>query len=178
VEYGGEFKNQQRASERLMLIIPISIFFIFILLFMSFQSIKQALIVLFNIPLALIGGIAGLYFTGEYLSVPASVGFIALLGIAILNGVVLVNYFNALIAQGMSLHDTIIQGAMRRIRPVMMTAIIAALGLVPFLFATGPGSELQKPLAIVVVNGLISSTFLTLILLPMLYTLAQTSKEK
>lgn len=178
VEYGGEFKNQQRASQRLMLIIPISIFFIFILLFMSFQSIKQALVVLFNIPLALIGGIAGLYFTGAYLSVPASVGFIALLGIAILNGVVLVNYFNALMAQGMTLHESVIQGGLRRIRPVMMTAIIAALGLVPFLFATGPGSELQKPLAIVVVNGLISSTFLTLILLPMLYTLAKRSEEK
>jgi len=177
IEYGGEFKNQQRAAQRLMLIIPISIFFIFILLFMSFQSIKQALIVLFNIPLALIGGVAGLYFTGEYLSVPASVGFIALLGIAILNGVVLVNYFNALILQGMSLKEVVIEGALRRVRPVMMTAIIAALGLVPFLFATGPGSELQKPLAIVVVSGLVSSTFLTLILLPMLYNLIQTKKE-
>ncbi|MEA3522392.1 MAG: CusA/CzcA family heavy metal efflux RND transporter, partial [Campylobacterota bacterium] len=177
VEYGGEFKNQQRAAMRLMLIIPISIFFIFILLFMSFQSVKQALIVLFNIPLALIGGVAGLYFTGEYLSVPASVGFIALLGIAILNGVVLVNYFNSLILQGMSLGDVVIKGALHRVRPVMMTAIIAALGLVPFLFATGPGSELQKPLAIVVVSGLVSSTFLTLILLPMLYKLVQTKKE-
>ncbi len=177
IEYGGEFKNQQRAAQRLMLIIPISIFFIFILLFMSFQSTKQALIVLFNIPLALIGGVAGLYFTGEYLSVPASVGFIALLGIAILNGVVLVNYFNALLLQGMQLKEVVIQGALRRVRPVMMTAIIAALGLVPFLFATGPGSELQKPLAIVVVSGLVSSTFLTLILLPMLYKLVQTKKE-
>jgi cobalt-zinc-cadmium resistance protein CzcA len=177
IEYGGEFKNQQRAAQRLMLIIPISIFFIFILLFMSFQSVKQALIVLFNIPLALIGGVAGLYFTGEYLSVPASVGFIALLGIAILNGVVLVNYFNSLILQGMSLTEVVIEGALRRVRPVMMTAIIAALGLVPFLFATGPGSELQKPLAIVVVSGLISSTFLTLILLPMLYTLVETKEE-
>ncbi len=177
IEYGGEFKNQQRAAQRLMLIIPISIFFIFILLFMSFQSTKQALIVLFNIPLALIGGVAGLYFTGEYLSVPASVGFIALLGIAILNGVVLVNYFNALILQGMQLKEVVIQGSLRRVRPVMMTAIIAALGLVPFLFATGPGSELQKPLAIVVVSGLVSSTFLTLILLPMLYKLVQTKKE-
>ena len=120
IEYGGEFENQQRASMRLMLIIPIAIFFIFILLFMSFQSIRQALIVLVNIPLALIGGIAGLYFTGEYLSVPASVGFIALLGIAILNGVVLVNYFNALVARGSSVCDAVVQGSLRRLRPVMM----------------------------------------------------------
>ncbi len=178
IEYGGEFENQQRASMRLMLIIPIAIFFIFILLFMSFQSIRQALIVLVNIPLALIGGIAGLYFTGEYLSVPASVGFIALLGIAILNGVVLVNYFNALVARGSTVCDAVVQGSLRRLRPVMMTAIIAALGLVPFLFATGPGSELQRPLAIVVVNGLVSSTFLTLILLPMLYRWAESRAQR
>lgn len=169
IGYGGEFENQQRASARLAMIVPIAIVLIFVLLFVSFGSMRQALIVLLNIPLALIGGVAALYLSNTYLSVPASVGFIALLGIAILNGVVLVNYFNALVAEGMALREAIETGAMRRLRPVMMTAIIAALGLVPFLFATGPGSELQRPLAIVVIGGLVSSTLLTLIVLPVLY---------
>ncbi len=169
IEYGGEFENQQRAAKRLMIIVPISIFMIFILLFMSFNSLTQALLVLVNIPLALVGGIAGLYFTGEYLSVPASVGFIALLGIAILNGVVMVNYFNQLVLNGMSVKDAVITGAMRRLRPVLMTALIAALGLLPLMFATGPGSEIQRPLAIVVIYGLASSTMLTLVVLPILY---------
>jgi cobalt-zinc-cadmium resistance protein CzcA len=167
--YGGEFENQQRAAARLMLIIPLSLFMIFILLFVSFGSITQALLVLVNVPLALIGGFIGLYLSGEYLSVPASVGFIALLGIAVLNGVVLVNYFNYLIAEGYALKDAVIEGTLKRFRPVLMTAAIAALGLIPLLFATGPGSEIQKPLAIVVVNGLISSTILTLFILPILY---------
>ncbi len=167
--YGGEFENQQRAASRLMLIIPLALFMVFILLFVSFNSITQALLVLVNVPLALIGGFIGLYFSGEYLSVPASVGFIALLGIAVLNGVVLVNYFNYLINQGKAIKDAVIEGTIKRFRPVLMTASIAALGLVPLLFATGPGSEIQKPLAIVVVNGLVSSTILTLIILPILY---------
>ncbi len=169
IEYGGEFENQQRAAKRLMIIVPISVFMIFILLFMSFNSITQALLVLVNIPLALVGGIAGLYFTGEYLSVPASIGFIALLGIAILNGVVMVNYFNQLVLQGMKVKDAVITGTLRRLRPVLMTALIAALGLLPLMFATGPGSEIQRPLAIVVIYGLASSTILTLIILPILY---------
>ncbi len=169
IEYGGEFENQQRAAKRLMIIVPISIFMIFILLFMSFNSITQALLVLVNIPLALVGGIAGLYLSGEYLSVPASVGFIALLGIAILNGVVMVNYFNQLVLNGMEVKDAVITGAMRRLRPVLMTALIAAFGLLPLMFASGPGSEIQRPLAIVVVYGLVSSTLLTLIILPILY---------
>ncbi|WP_200764185.1 CusA/CzcA family heavy metal efflux RND transporter [Nitrosophilus alvini] len=169
IEYGGEFENQQRAAKRLMLIVPISVFMIFILLFMSFKSITQALLVLVNIPLALVGGVAGLYFSGEYLSVPASVGFIALLGIAILNGVVMVNYFNQLVLNGMEIKEAVITGAMRRLRPVLMTALIAAFGLLPLLFSTGPGSEIQRPLAIVVINGLGSSTTLTLLILPILY---------
>ncbi len=169
IEYGGEFENQQRAAKRLMIIVPISIFMIFILLFMSFNSITQALLVLVNIPLALVGGIAGLYLSGEYLSVPASVGFIALLGIAILNGVVMVNYFNQLVLNGMEVKDAVVTGAMRRLRPVLMTALIAAFGLLPLMFASGPGSEIQRPLAIVVVYGLASSTLLTLIILPILY---------
>ncbi|MDT8338633.1 MAG: efflux RND transporter permease subunit, partial [Sulfurimonas sp.] len=169
VSYGGEFENQQRAAAKLTLIVPIALFLIFILLFVSFSSITQAILVMINVPLALIGGFAGLYFSGEYISVPASVGFIALLGIAVLNGVVLVNYFNYLAKEGYSIIDAVKEGSIKRFRPVLMTASIAALGLLPMLFATGPGSEIQKPLAIVVINGLISSTLLTLIVLPLLY---------
>lgn len=169
VTYGGQFKNQQRAAAKLAIIVPIALFLIFILLFVSFNSITQALLVLINVPLALIGGFAGLYISGEYLSVPASVGFIALLGIAVLNGVVLVNYFNYLVQNGYEVIDAVREGTIKRFRPVLMTATIAALGLAPLLFATGPGSEIQKPLAIVVINGLISSTLLTLIVLPLLY---------
>ncbi len=167
--YGGEFENQQRAAARLMVIVPLALFLVFILLFISFGSLRQAAMVLINVPLALIGGFAGLYLSGEYLSVPASVGFIALLGIAVLNGVVLINYFNHLILQGYDLRKTVVEGAVKRLRPVLMTATIAAFGLLPLLFATGPGSEIQRPLAIVVINGLISSTLLTLIILPILY---------
>lgn len=169
VTYGGEFENQQRAASKLMIIIPIALLLIFILLFVSFNSITQAMLVLINVPLALIGGFAGLYISGEYLSVPASVGFIALLGIAVLNGVVLVNYFNYLVQNGYEVIDAVREGTLKRFRPVLMTATIAALGLLPMLFATGPGSEIQRPLAIVVINGLISSTLLTLIVLPLLY---------
>ena len=175
--YGGEFENQQRATARLMIIVPIALFLVFILLFVSFNSIKQAIIVLVNVPLALIGGFAGLYFSGEYLSVPASVGFIALLGIAVLNGVVLLNYFNDLVIDGYEVIDAVKEGAIKRLRPVLMTALIAAFGLLPLLFATGPGSEIQKPLAIVVINGLISSTVLTLIILPILYVLVVRKKD-
>jgi len=167
--YGGEFENQQRAAARLALIVPLALVLVFLLLFVSFGSLLQATIVLINVPLALIGGFAGLYFSGEYISVPASVGFIALLGIAVLNGVVLVNYFNYLIRQGYELKDAVLTGSIKRFRPVLMTATIAAFGLLPLLFATGPGSEIQRPLAIVVINGLISSTLLTLIVLPILY---------
>lgn len=167
--YGGEFENQQRAASRLAIIVPLALFLVFILLFVSFGSLTQAVIVLINVPLALIGGFIGLYLSGEYMSVPASVGFIALLGIAVLNGVVLVNYFNYLIKNGTELRDAVVEGAIKRLRPVLMTATIAAFGLLPLLFATGPGSEIQRPLAIVVINGLISSTLLTLIILPILY---------
>jgi cobalt-zinc-cadmium resistance protein CzcA len=169
LSYGGEFENQQRASKRLAIIVPIALFLVFILLFISFGSLTQASMVLINIPLALIGGFIGLYLSGEYLSVPASVGFIALLGIAILNGVVLVNSFNHLISQGKALKDAVIEGSMQRLRPVLMTAIITIFGLLPLLYATGPGSEIQRPLAIVVINGSLSATLLTLIILPILY---------
>lgn len=169
MKWGGQFENQQRAATRLSIVIPIALGMIFILLFATFNSVKQAILVFMNIPFAMIGGIFAMALTGEYLSVPASVGFIALLGIAVLNGVVMVSYFNQLKAEGMPLAEVIIEGARRRLRPVMMTASITAFGLIPLFFATGPGSEIQRPLAIVVIGGLISSTLLTLIMLPILY---------
>ena len=167
--WGGQFENQQRAAERLMVVVPIALLLIFFLLFSTFRSLRQALLVLSNIPFAMIGGVFGLLLAGEYLSVPASVGFIALLGIAVLNGVVMVSYFNQLLATGLPIAEVIVEGAKRRLRPVLMTASIAAFGLVPMLFASGPGSEVQRPLAIVVIGGLLSSTLLTLILLPILF---------
>ncbi|NII11374.1 CusA/CzcA family heavy metal efflux RND transporter [Oleiagrimonas sp. C23AA] len=169
VTWGGQFENQQRAATRLALVIPISLGLIFLVLFSTFGSIRQALLILCNVPFAMVGGIVTLWLSGQYLSVPASVGFIALLGIAVLNGLVLVSYFNQLRATGMTMDEVVRVGAMRRLRPVMMTASIAALGLVPLLFASGPGSELQKPLAIVVIGGLVSCTALTLLLLPTLF---------
>jgi cobalt-zinc-cadmium resistance protein CzcA len=178
VEFGGQFENQQRAATRLALVVPISLGLIFLLLFSTFGSVKQASLILSNIPLAMIGGVFALWLSGEYLSVPASVGFIALLGIAVLNGVVMVSYFNQLRATGMELAQVVITGSTRRLRPVLMTASTAAFGLTPLLFATGPGSEIQRPLAIVVIGGLVSSTFLTLILLPILYQLFSDDKEQ
>ena len=167
--WGGQFENQQRAATRLSIVIPVALGLIFLLLFSTFGSVRQALLVLANVPLALIGGIYGLWIAGEYLSVSASVGFISLLGIAVLNGVVMVSTFNQLRALGMPMEQVVIQGALRRLRPVLMTAGIAAFGLIPLLFATGPGSEIQRPLAIVGVGGLLTSTLLTLLLLPILY---------
>ncbi len=167
--WGGQFENQQRAAARLAVVVPIALALIFFLLFSTFGSLRQALLVLSNVPFAMVGGIFGLLLSGEYLSVPASVGFIALLGIAVLNGVVMVSYFNQLLARGMSVAEAVVEGAQRRLRPVMMTASIAALGLLPMLFASGPGSEVQRPLAIVVIGGLVTSTALTLVLLPILF---------
>jgi len=169
IEWGGQFENQQRAAARLAIVVPVSIGLIFLVLFSTFRSVRQALLVLTNIPFAMIGGVFALWLTGEYLSVPASVGFIALLGIAVLNGVVMVSYFNQLRAHGVPLCELVIEGARRRLRPVLMTASIAAFGLVPLLFASGPGSEIQRPLAIVVIGGLITATMLTLFILPILY---------
>ena len=169
MEWGGEFENQQRAARRLMLVVPVAVVLIFLLLFSTFRSVVQAGLVLANVPLALIGGVLALALSGEYLSVPASVGFIALMGIAVLNGVVMVSYFNQLRSRGMVIDEVVRLGSERRLRPVMMTASIAALGLMPLLFMTGPGSEIQRPLAIVVIGGLITSTALTLFILPVLY---------
>jgi len=169
LEWGGQFENQQRAAKRLSIVVPVALGLIFLTLFSTFRSVRQALLVLTNIPFALIGGVVALWITGEYLSVPASVGFIALLGIAVLNGVVMVTFFNQLLALGRPVDEVVTDGALRRLRPVLMTASIAAFGLVPLLFAQGPGSELQRPLAIVVIGGLVSSTLLTLFLLPLLF---------
>ena len=177
VEFGGQFENQQRAAATLSLVVPIALGLIFLLLFSTFGSVRQAVLVLSNIPLAMVGGVFALWLSGEYLSVPASVGFIALLGIAVLNGVVMVSYFNQLKATGMELIKVVTLGSSRRLRPVLMTASIAAFGLIPLLFATGPGSEIQRPLAIVVIGGLVSSTFLTLFLLPILFKLFGVPKE-
>ena len=152
-----------------MLVVPVALLLIFGVLYMTLGSLRASLLILANIPFALVGGMLALWGSGEFLSVPASVGFIALLGIAVLNGLVLVSYFRQLREEGMPIGDAVRMGAQRRLRPVLMTASIAAFGLVPLLFATGPGSEIQRPLAIVVIGGLISSTLLTLILLPMLY---------
>lgn len=169
ISWGGQFENQQRAAARLTVVVPVALGLIFVLLFSTFRSVRQALLILSNVPFALVGGVVALWITGEYLSVPASVGFIALLGIAVLNGVVLVSYFNQLQSEGMKLAEVVVQGAKRRLRPVLMTASITAFGLIPLLFATGPGSEIQRPLAIVVIGGLITATALTLMLLPILY---------
>ena len=169
ITWGGQFENQQRAMRRLMIIVPITIGLIYLLLFSSFGSLKQAALIILNVPFALIGGILGLAISRQYLSVPASVGFIALFGVAVLNGVVLVSYINSLRQEGRSVDDAVYEGTVLRLRPVLMTATVAILGLLPLLFSSGAGSEVQRPLAAVVVGGLITSTGLTLLLLPTLY---------
>lgn len=168
--WGGQFENQQRAMATLSIVVPVALAAIFLLLFMTFGSVRQATLVFCNVPFALIGGMIALWASGEFVSVPASVGFLTLIGIAVLNGVVLISYINRLVAEeGLNLHTAVREGAKRRMTPVTLTASIAALALVPFLFATGPGSEIQKPLAIVVIGGLVTATVLTLVLLPILY---------
>ena len=167
--WGGSFENMERAMSKLRVIVPITIGLIFFLLYSTFNSLQQATLIILNLPFALIGGIVALWLTGEYLSVPASVGFINLFGVAVLNGIVLVSYMNKLREDGHSLDEAVTMGALLRLRPVLMTALVALLGLVPLAFAKGIGSEVQRPLAIVVIGGLVSSTFLTLIMLPVLY---------
>ena len=169
LEWGGQFQNMERALGHLSVIIPITIAAIFFLLFLLFSSLRFATLIITVLPFASIGGIVGLFLTGEYLSVPASVGFIALWGIAVLNGVVLVSYIRGLREEGRSVAEAVVEGATLRFRPVMMTATVAMLGLIPFLFSTGPGSEVQRPLAIVVIGGLITCTLLTLVVLPTIY---------
>ncbi|MFC7289845.1 efflux RND transporter permease subunit [Herminiimonas glaciei] len=169
LEWGGQFQNMERALGHLAFIVPATVAAIFFLLFLLFKSVRYATLIITVLPFASIGGIVGLFVTGEYLSVPASVGFIALWGIAVLNGVVMVSYIKKLRTEGLSIAEAVVEGATQRFRPVMMTATVAMLGLVPFLFATGPGSEVQRPLAVVVIGGLITCTLLTLLVLPTLY---------
>lgn len=169
LEYGGQFENQQRAMKKLSIIVPVALGLIFLMLYMSLGSLKSASLIFVNVPMALIGGILGLFIMGEYLSVPASIGFIALFGIAVQNGLVLVSYINQLREEGHTVIEAITEACLLRLRPVLMTALTTIFGLVPLLLSHGMGSEVQRPLAIVVVFGLISSTFLTLIMIPVLY---------
>jgi len=169
VTWGGQFELQQQANKRLSVVIPITLFLVFLLLFATFNSLKNSLLIMLNIPLALVGGIAGLWLTGQNLSVPSSVGFIALFGIALANGMVLVTYLNQLLREGVPMAETCIRGACLRLRPVLMTASAAGLGLVPMVLSHGIGSEVQRPLATVVIGGLVTSTVLTLLVIPALY---------
>ena len=177
VEIGGQYENQQRAQARLAVVVPLSIGLIALLLYFAFQSVGQSLLILINLPLALIGGIVALFVSGQYLSVPSSIGFITLFGVAVLNGVVLVEAINLRIEGGeRDVRLAVFEGAVSRLRPVLMTAIVAALGLIPMLLSSGVGSEIQRPLATVIVGGLVTSTFLTLFVLPVLF--ASFSKGK
>ncbi len=169
VDIGGQFENQQRAQKRLSMVVPLSLALIALLLYFAFNSVGQALLILVNVPLAVIGGVFSLYLSGQYLSVPSSIGFITLFGVAVLNGVVMVESINQRVADGLSVEDAVFNGATSRLRPVLMTAITSALGLIPMLMSTGVGAEIQKPLATVIVGGLLTATFLTLFVLPTLY---------
>ena len=169
VGWGGQFELQQEANKRLSLVVPITLLIVFLLLFSSFNSLKNALLIILNIPLALVGGVVGLWLTGQNLSVPASVGFIALFGIALENGMVLVTYLNLLVRDGTPMDEASVEGACQRLRPVLMTATTTALGLIPLLVSQGTGSEVQRPLATVVIGGLVTSTILTLLVIPALY---------
>ena len=169
VVFGGQYTNQERAQARLMIVVPMSLALILLLLYFAFGSLGQAALIMINIPLALIGGIIALWLSGQYLSVPSSIGFIALFGVAVLNGVVMVTSINRRFTENRMLGQAIEEGAHSRLRPVLMTAITTALGLIPLLLATGVGSEIQRPMATVVVGGLVSSTLLTLLVIPSLY---------
>jgi cobalt-zinc-cadmium resistance protein CzcA len=177
-EWGGAFENQQRAMARLALIVPLTIGLIFLLLYTAFGSVRHATLIIANVPFAIIGGIFGLFITGQYVSVPSAIGFIAVFGVAMLNGIVLVSFLNGLRQQGLSVRDAVRQGASLRLRPVLMTASVAILGLVPMLLSTGVGAETQRPLATVVVGGLFTSTALTLLLLPLMYEWAESRAER
>ena len=178
IEWGGAFENQQRAMKKLGVIVPVTIFFIFVLLYTAFNSLRYAAMIIANVPFATIGGLIALYISGQYLSVPSAIGFIAVFGVAMLNGIVLLSFINELRDKGMSVHDAVRKGSEMRLRPVMMTASVAILGLIPMLISSGVGAETQRPLATVVVGGLITSTLLTLILLPLMYEFFETRREK
>jgi cobalt-zinc-cadmium resistance protein CzcA len=176
VVIGGQFENQQRAQARLAIVLPVSLGLIALLLYFAFGSTGQALLILVTVPLAIIGGVFSLYFSGQYLSVPSSVGFITLFGVAVLNGVVMVESINQRIKAGLVLSKAVFEGAISRLRPVLMTAITSALGLIPMLMSNGVGAEIQRPLASVIVGGLVTATLLTLFVLPVLFSWF--SKEK
>jgi len=176
IEWGGAFENQQRALQRLSIIVPMTIFFIFVLLYTAFNSVKYATLIIANVPFATIGGIVSLFISNQYLSVPSAIGFIAVFGVAMLNGIVLVSFINELREKGLSVAEAVRKGAELRLRPVMMTASVAILGLIPMLLSSGVGAETQRPLATVVVGGLITSTLLTLVLLPVIYEWMETRK--
>ena len=178
IEWGGAFENQQRAMTKLAIIVPLTIGLIFILLYTAFNSLTYATLIIANVPFATIGGVVGLFITGQYLSVPSAIGFIAVFGVAMLNGIVLVTFLNDQREQGMSIRDAVRQGAALRLRPVLMTASIAIFGLVPMLLSSGVGAETQRPLATVVVGGLFTSTALTLLLLPLLYEWVENRKQR
>ena len=169
IEYGGQFENQQRAQKKLMLIVPLSVLLIFFLLYVSFGSVKPAILVILNVPFAMAGGVFSLYLSNQYLSVPSSIGFIALFGIAVLNGIILISFIRDQASGGLPLEEAIVKGSLLRLRPVLMTALTAALGLIPLILSSGSGSEIQRPLATVVIGGLITSTVLTLLVLPAIY---------
>jgi cobalt-zinc-cadmium resistance protein CzcA len=176
VDFGGQFENQQRAMRRLAIVVPISVLLIFLMLFSAFDSLQSALLVIVNLPFALVGGVLAIFLLGINLSVSAAIGFIALFGMAVENGTVLVTFFNQLRGQGMSTLEVVKKGCDLRFRPLLMTALTTLLGLTPWLYATGSGSEIQRPLAVVVLGGLLSSSFLTLIVLPVLYALVEGRK--
>jgi cobalt-zinc-cadmium resistance protein CzcA len=178
VEWGGAFENQQRALARLSVIVPLTIFFIFVLLYTAFNSVKFATLIIANVPFATIGGLVALFISGQYLSVPSAIGFIAVFGVAMLNGIVLVSFINELRDKGLSVAEAVRRGCELRLRPVLMTASVAILGLIPMLLSSGVGAETQRPLASVVVGGLITSTLLTLVLLPVIYEWIETRQEK
>ena len=178
IEWGGAFENQQRALKRLSIIVPLTIFFIFVLLYTAFNSVRYATLIIANVPFATIGGIVSLFISGQYLSVPSAIGFIAVFGVAMLNGIVLISFINELREKGLSVAEAVRRGAELRLRPVLMTASVAILGLVPMLLSSGVGAETQRPLAAVVVGGLLTSTALTLLLLPVIYEWIETRREK
>lgn len=169
IEWGGAFENQKRALARLAVIVPLTIGLIFVLLYTAFGTVRHAVMIISNVPFALIGGVFGLALTGQYVSVPSTIGFIAVFGVAMLNGIVLVSFMNKLREEGCSVREAVQRGAELRLRPVLMTVTVAILGLVPMLLSTGVGAETQRPLAVVVVSGLVTSTVLTFLLLPLMY---------
>ena len=177
IEWGGAFENQQRALKRLSIIVPLTIFFIFVLLYTAFNSVKYATLIIANVPFATIGGLVSLWISGQYLSVPSAIGFIAVFGVAMLNGIVLVSFINEQREKGLSVAEAVRRGCELRLRPVLMTASVAILGLIPMLLSSGVGAETQRPLASVVVGGLITSTLLTLVLLPVIYEWLESKKE-